>query len=68
LIGFADQPGQRLGVGLGDEDVALGLETRAEGPVVLDDAVMDERDASTLPTDFREISRSPACRASPAES
>jgi hypothetical protein len=48
LEGFADQPGQRLRVGLGDEDMALGFEASAEGPVVLDDAIMHERDATAL--------------------
>jgi hypothetical protein len=43
-----DQMGDHLGVGLGAEAVALGLEALLELAVVLDDAVQDEREPSVL--------------------
>ena len=42
---FADQAGHGLGVGLRRKDMPLGLELRADDPIVLNDAVMDQTDA-----------------------
>ena len=46
LVVALDEVGDGLRVGLGGEGVALGRETRAELPVVLDDPVEHDRDAS----------------------
>ena len=48
LVAVADQVGEHFGVGLGVEMMALALEPGAEGAVVFDDAVVDERDVAGL--------------------
>ena len=45
VVEFADQVDEHLGVGLALEDVALFGEPGPEGLVVLDDSVVDDRDA-----------------------
>ena len=45
---LTDQVGQNLGVGLGNEGVAAPEERLLDGPRVLDDAVVDDRDAAAL--------------------
>ena len=45
-LNLLDQVGDDLGVGFGDEDVALGGELALELEVVFDDAVVDDDDAS----------------------
>ncbi len=44
LVGLLDQVGDRLGVGLGRQGVAAGLEAVAQLAEVLDDPVVDDRD------------------------
>ena len=46
LVGLLDEVGDRLGVGLGREHVAAGLEPVAEVAEVLDDPVVDHRDVA----------------------
>lgn len=47
-VGFLDQVGQHLAVGLALELVAAPLEALFEGQVVLDDAVVNDHDAAVL--------------------
>ena len=47
-VQLADEHGEDLGVGLALEDVAAVLEPGPQGGVVLDDAVVDERDAGAV--------------------
>ncbi len=44
LIGLLDEVGERLGIGLGRQSMAAGLETVAKLAEVLDDPVVDDRD------------------------
>ena len=48
LSHLADQMGEHLGVGLRVEMVAFALKAGAQGAVVLDDAVVDQRDVAGL--------------------
>ena len=48
LVAVSDEVGEDFGVGLGVEVVAFSFEPGAEGTVVFDDAVMDERDVAGL--------------------
>jgi hypothetical protein len=77
-----DEVGDAFGVGVGGEDVALGGQFAAQAFVVLDDAVVDNRDragnvlvaaevvssSATRPTERTRSMRSPEMTASPAES
>ena len=54
-VQVVDQVGDDLGVGLAFEDVAGGLQLGAQFVVVLDDAVVDQRDARLVIAQVREM-------------
>ena len=53
-VQVVDQVGDDLGVGLAFEDVAGGLQLGAQFVVVLDDAVVDQRDARLVIAQVRK--------------
>ena len=48
FIAITDQVGEHLGIGFREEMMAIVFEPRAQGTVVFDDAVVDERDVAGL--------------------